>query len=483
MLTPTMLKALSSLNVGIIELDRDYRITVINEAACRLTHRLENDVIGRTCWEIWRVIDSTHVGMAIRKAMEQRTSESISSLKFKQYGKAYYCDFHCFPTDSGLMALFVDVADREVAKASRAEAEKRLALATQATTDALWEWDVPGDTIRWSPEDATFIGTDTVTERAMEFWLERMHPDDRQRTYDQLMRMINDGLNQWNLRFRMIIGHGHFALLEARGFLLRDEHGKALRAVGAVTDLTDVEAIQQRVDQLQSQLLHVSRVSAMGVMASTMGHELNQPLSAVTTYLTGVMEFLNSKSPDREHFIRQGVEQAIEAAMRAGQIISRVRAMTKHREFDTQEVEVSEAVKDAKALALLGLYPSVSDVRVEVPANVRVQADLIQLQQVLMNLIRNGLEAMQPQGGGIVTVRARTQAGAVLIEVSDEGPGIPPDMRDRLFEPFVTGKPTGLGLGLPICRTIIEAHGGRIRADTNDKGGATFCVSLPAMLE
>ncbi len=251
---------------------------------------------------------------------------------------------------------------------------------------------------------------------------------------------------------------------------------------GFVRDLTEKQETQARLHELQAEVAHMSRFTAMGEMASTLAHELNQPLTAVVTYLNGCRRLLERGAGDNA-MLQDGIERAAEQALRAGQIIRRLREFVARGETARQTENLPKLIEEAGALALIGARET--GVRVNFsfhPDCACVMADKVQVQQVLLNLIRNGMEAMERSERRDMTI-ATAPAGQELVRVSvsDTGEGIAPHIRADLFQPFVTSKPHGMGVGLSVSRTIIEAHGGRLWAEPNAGGGTLFCFTLPAM--
>jgi two-component system sensor kinase FixL len=250
---------------------------------------------------------------------------------------------------------------------------------------------------------------------------------------------------------------------------------------GFVRDLTERQDTQARLQELQAELLHISRLSALGEMASALAHELNQPLSAIANYLQGGRRLLALDPPDAA---RAGValEKAAEQALRAGEVIRRLRGFVSRGENERASESLSKLVEEASALALIGAKEH--GVRVTyrfAPSADLVVADKIQIQQVLLNLIRNALEAMLEVTQRDLTISTSAEKdGFVRVSVADTGTGLTQDVAQRLFQPFVSTKAEGMGVGLSISRTIIEAHGGRIWAETNAAGGTIFHFTLRA---
>lgn len=248
---------------------------------------------------------------------------------------------------------------------------------------------------------------------------------------------------------------------------------------GFVRDLTERQRTDARLQELQSELLHVSRLSAMGQMAATLAHELNQPLTAVANYLQAARRLMEQAAPDFVK-VKQAVGLGVEQALRAGMIIRRLRNFVARGETERRSENVSKMLEEACALALVGLKESgvKVDLRFDAP-DALVNVDKIQIQQVLVNLIRNAFEAMADQVRRELVVGSVASGDLVEVSVADSGPGIASDIGAHLFKPFVTSKPLGLGVGLSICRTIVEAHGGQLWNEPNPSGGTIFRFTLP----
>ena len=251
---------------------------------------------------------------------------------------------------------------------------------------------------------------------------------------------------------------------------------------GFIRDLTDQQMTESRLKELQSEVTHMSRFTALGEMASTLAHEINQPLTAIGNYLKGCHRMLERIEGEQIPVLRDALAKAAEQALRAGQIIQRLREFVARGESERQIESLPKLIEDASTLALIGAKEKGVSVSFRLdPRADLVLADRIQIQQVLVNLVRNAIEVLSDHAGprALEISTSLTADDMVQIEVSDTGPGLASDVAARLFQPFVTTKATGMGLGLSICRTIVEAHGGRIGVEARPGGGTIFRFTLP----
>lgn len=252
--------------------------------------------------------------------------------------------------------------------------------------------------------------------------------------------------------------------------------------VGFLRDLTERQERERRLHEVQSELLHVSRVSSLGEMASALAHELNQPLTAVTNYVRGAKRIAEGISDEREELLREALDKAGDQALRAGQVVQRLRQFMSHGETEKRVESIRRIIDEAAALALMVAKEQSVQVTYELdPAADGVLVDKIQIQQILLNLLRNAIEAMQScERRALAVSTTPTVDGMIAVTVADTGPGIAPDVMSRLFQPFVTTKVNGMGVGLSISRTIVESHGGKITCEARPNGGTVFCFTLPA---
>ncbi len=253
---------------------------------------------------------------------------------------------------------------------------------------------------------------------------------------------------------------------------------------GFVRDLTERRDQERRLQELQSELVHVSRLTAMGEMASSLAHELNQPLSAIANYVKGASTMLDAARPDPAR-LKEALAKAADQALRAGDIIKHLRQFVAKGETERTLEDPAKLMEEASALALVGARQKGYRVALRFDRNLGlVIVDKIQVQQVALNLIRNAMDSMEDSPERDLTVSLEPADGQMVkVSVIDSGPGIAAEIRDRLFQPFVSTKAQGMGVGLSICRTIIEAHRGRIWAEDNASGGAVFAFTLPLAVQ
>ena len=259
--------------------------------------------------------------------------------------------------------------------------------------------------------------------------------------------------------------------------------GDKIFFTGFIRDLTEREESAARLHEIQSELARLARLNELGEMASTLAHELNQPLSAIANYAQGCTRLLRDVDDALASKMRDALEETSRQALRAGQIIRHLREFVTRGETDKAEQDIRKLVEEAGALALVGSRERGIRSVFEFGAEARlVMADGVQIQQVLINLMRNAMEAMRESRKRELLVKTSVDVdGKVVVEVSDTGVGIPDEIAAQLFKPFMTTKPGGMGVGLSISKRIIDSHGGEISASNNTAGGSTFRFTLPAI--
>jgi two-component system sensor kinase FixL len=263
------------------------------------------------------------------------------------------------------------------------------------------------------------------------------------------------------------------------------ESGARRFFTGFIRDLTERQETEHQLKELETELARLSRLTAMGEMASTLAHEINQPLSAISNYLQGCGRLLESVDHPNVPKIRDALAETTKQTLRAGHIIRQLREFVARGETEKRPENLSKLVEEASALALVGAQEEGVKPRFRFESHTNsVLVEKVQIQQVLLNLMRNAIEAMHDSARKELLV-ATKEADDDMIEVSvaDTGPGISEEIADRLFQPFVTTKPAGMGVGLSISKRIIEAHGGKMWVEPNPGGGTVFCFTLESAAE
>jgi len=259
------------------------------------------------------------------------------------------------------------------------------------------------------------------------------------------------------------------------------ERGETRRFAGFVRDASARHAAEQSVNELRSELLHVSRLSELGEMASALAHELNQPLTAIINYLDACRRLIERADDDGREQTESLMRKASDQAHRAGRIIQQLRKFITKGETEHKLEPINPVVREAAELAMIGTRHRTVEMTFDLGESLpELMIDRVQIQQVIINLVRNGIDALAEVDQRSLTVRTADQGdGGVQIDVIDTGPGLPKTVAERLFQPFVTTKAGGIGIGLSICKTIVDAHGGSIRTSANPKGGTIFHITLP----
>jgi two-component system sensor kinase FixL len=387
-----------------------------------------------------------------------------------------------------LAAMAVEVS-RDVVRAARLardlrESQQRLELTASAAGIGLWTWD--SSTARvWATERARAImGFDPVAAISLADILRLVHPADEHELTALLHTALKRG-GQHAVQFRIVTAEGSVRWIAAQGNVELDASNKSVLVRGVVRDVTQQHNAEEEVGELRRKLAHAGRVTMLGQLASALAHELSQPLSAIQ-HNVETAQILLERAPVDMRLLRDIVEDVLRDDRRAADVVQRLRTWLKQGRINMEAVRLHELAQDVVALVRDDAMAKRVSIECAVPRTLPpVRADRVHLSQVLLNLIMNGMEAVTtnapPQRRVSIQARVCTD-GCCEVSVSDSGPGIPPDQLERIFEPFVTAKAEGMGIGLSISRSIVEAHGGRLWAE-NGPRGATFHLTVPLQTE
>jgi len=361
--------------------------------------------------------------------------------------------------------------------------EAYLAEAQKLSHTGSFGWDLPSGKIYWSQETFRIFGYEPSMESTLELVLRRTHPEDKAMVRQVIDRVTKEHKN-FDFEHRLLMPDGSVKYIRVVG---RPTSGDSagFEFVGAVTDITERKRAEEALQQAHAELVHVTRVTALGELTASIAHEINQPLTAVLNNASACLRWLAGESPDLDE-AREAVGRIIRDGNRASDVIARMRALFRKGCAVKEQLDLNEAIKETTILTQNEIRRSKVALRMEMARDLPfVMGDRVQLQQVVMNLILNGIEAMSTLEERNRELLIRTQSSAgdeVLVAVRDSGIGLDPRSTERIFDAFQTTKPGGLGMGLKISRSIVEWHGGRLWAVPNDDRGATFQFTLPKLV-
>jgi PAS domain S-box-containing protein len=396
------------------------------------------------------------------------------------------CPF--FDEDGTLTQWFgvnIDIEDRKGAQdalqasgAALQESERQLQQIVSSIPGLTWRSDAEGNITYWSQRFLDYA--DATTEQILGYgFMNYIHPDDRDRVMAVWVRLLQSGIaGESEVRIRRADGQYRWFLWRANPFF--DSAGKLTQWFGINVDIENRKRAEENLRQSQNELAHVTRMTTMGELAVSIAHEVNQPLMAVVTNAGACLRWLNGAEPDLP-MARQAVERIVRDGHRAGDIITSLRNLARKSAPRLDRLSLDQVIPVVLDLLQGELSRHGVVAKVQLGGSITILGDSIQLQQVVLNLIMNAVEAMAGEAAGprSLIVRVEKRDGDALVTVTDTGPGLGTDDPDRLFEAFVSTKAEGIGMGLSICRSIIEAHGGRIWAASNGARGGVFSFTLP----
>ena len=469
-------------NYAIYMLDTDGCVTVWNRGAERIKGWTEAEIIGRNS-SVFYTPEDLAVGRP-HKDLQQANLEGRveeDSWRVRKDGSEFLASvtITALRDDAGVLRGFGkvvrDITDQKSAEMGLARREEHLRSILATVPDAMVVMDERGVISSFSAAAERLF--DHIEADVVGLDVEVLLPGDEFRSGSvparycratEIRRSV--GLKKNGKPFPLEFAVGEASVSGDRIFTC------------FIRDLTRRQETEKHVEDLQAELVHVSRISAMGTMASTLAHEINQPLTSVANYLETVLDMLDGTEAAPMNEIQEALKLAAAQSLRAGEIIRRLRSFVETGDTGVGVESLDALVEEATSLGLLGAHEAGIEVSMTIAAGCdRVMVDRVQIQQVLVNLIRNAIQAMAASPLKRLTIAtAPDRDGWVKVTVSDTGQGLDPSIQDHLFDAFATTKEDGMGLGLSICRTIIEAHGGRIWVDSVlDKGSAFhFCVPL-----
>lgn len=476
--TATLLAAIiDSAQDSIFVKDLDGRFVLVNRAL----EQSGLNLLGRRVEDMFAPEIAEGFAAADRHVLETGTSSIVEeTVPIRGMPRTFHTIKVPWTVDGelrGLIGMSRDITRRLETETRIRRSDERYRLAAKATNDAVWDWDLITGELTWNEAIEQLAGE--LPGPYVDWWKQRIHDQDRESVVEDIHGFIDDGRDRWQCEYRFRRADGSYAQVLDRGYVIRDDEGKAIRMIGAMSDLSERLEAQQRLNELQNELIHVSRLSAMGTMASALAHEINQPLTGIANYMSGARRMLRERGAAAIPEVTAAIDEAAAASQHVGEIIRRLRRMVSRGKAQLQPVRLDGLVDDALALAIPN--EALAAVRVERDlGDLEAMADPVQIQQVFFNLFRNAVEAMEGQDERRLTVTARPRGKSAAIDVEDNGPGFASQVRDGLFTSFGSTKAGGLGVGLTICRTIIEAHGGHISVQRSNASGSVVTLELSA---
>lgn len=472
---------------AIFMLDADGKVTIWNSGAERLMGWPEEEVIGRHFSLFYpedASADGQPTGLLARAAEKGQVEEE--GWRLRRNGTEFLAAVTVTALHAedgslrGFAKVLCDVTDRKAAEDRLRARENLLSSVLSTVPDAMVVIDETGHIISFSVAAQRLFGYAEAEVIGCNVSMLMPSPD-RERHDAYIRRYLETGEKR-------IIGIGRIVFAQRKDgttFPMELSIGEAVTGsdrlfTGFIRDITERRRTEERLEALQSELIHVSRVSAMGTMASTIAHELNQPITAIANYAESVRDMLDQPSSEDLALMREALDETAKEALRAGHIVRRLRDFVARGEVEKTVESLPALINEASVLGLMAARENGVETQFDLdPYASPVFVDKVQIQQVVINLIRNACEAMADRAERRLWVSTRADhPGLVRVSIADTGPGIAPEVVDRLFTAFVSTKSDGMGLGLSICRTIVEANGGRIWAEPREGGGTVFHFTL-----
>jgi len=472
---------------AIYMLDSDGRVTLWNRGAQRLTGWSEAEAVGQ------------HIGMFYPSEVAAEGKPDADLARALCFGQVETEDWRQRKDGSRFLASIIvtalyddrqqlrgfakvvsDITQRRAAEEALRASESHLRSILLTAPDAMIVIDEAGVILSFSAAAERLFGYAQAEVVGGNISL-LMSPQEQQRHGGFISRYLQTGGKRVIGVSRQLLAQhrdGSPIPVELTVGEAQGDHGRIF--TGFMRDMTERRRAEERVAALQSELIHVSRISAMGAMASTLAHELNQPITAVVNYVEGVRSLM--QVPDAQDFpqICDALDAAARESLRAGDIVRHLRDFIARGEVDKTVEPLPDLIHESAEFGLMDAREEGIDVRFDLDAAASpVLVDRVQIQQVLINLMRNAVEAMRNCAERRLTITSRLdQPGFVRVSIADTGGGVPEEIAQQLFSAFISTKSRGMGLGLSICRTIIEANGGRISMEPGRGGGAIFHFTL-----
>ncbi len=471
--------------------DEDGIIQLINKQTEKLFGYEQEELLGEKVQKLmpqrFRTTHSNHQKNYKSNPKSRAMGEGLELLGLRKDGEEFPIEISLSPIETHedllVIAAIRDITQRQREKDILLESERSLAEAQRIAHLGSWEWDILTNKITWSDEIFRIFGlAQQHFEVTYYSFLDRIHPNDRGSVEEAVNRILADSETEYNIQHRIIRPDGTERIVQERGEVKLGEDGRPVLMIGTMHDLTEFKRIEAETLQLRDELAHLDRVGKIGAMASAIAHEINQPLAAILSNSQAALRLLNINPPDLNE-VREALTDIADADKRAGEVIRRIRAMVKKEELHREPYNINTIINEVIELVQSEVVIQNVSIRTNLEPRVPIlSGDNIQMQQVILNLIMNALEAVKNQpidARHIVIATSIEDKKSVEVRVTDSGPGVDEDNIENIFDAFYTTKTQGMGLGLSVCYSIIENHGGRLWAENCSGGGAKFSFRLP----
>jgi PAS domain S-box-containing protein len=401
---------------------------------------------------------------------------------------------HPFRDQSGTIVKWygvnTDIQDRKQAEDALRRSQTFLLEVQRVSHTGGWRYDVATDTVESSPEIQRVYDIqpgEDITKPP--FWFDRIHPDEREQVQAEFERCVREN-TEYQAGYRIVLPNGKVRYQYATGHPIVNEAGDLVAFIGASMDMTEhwratkeLERASEALHELRTTMSRAAQVATVGELAASIAHEVNQPLSGILTNASTCLRMLDAEPPNVDG-ARETARRTIRDGKRASDVITRLRVLFSKKELALELLDLTEATREVIALSVSDLQRNHIVLHTELAADLpRITGDRVQLQQVIMNLLRNATDAMtgvEDRPRQLMIRTEREDGDRVRVSVHDSGVGFDPQATGKLFDAFYTTKPDGMGIGLSVSRSIIESHHGRIWASPNDGPGATLAFSIPA---
>jgi PAS domain S-box-containing protein len=385
---------------------------------------------------------------------------------------------------SEIIATAADITDRVRSESELKRNETYLAEAQKISHTGCWARNPTTGALFWSQEEWRIFGLDPEKTRlSYEMFLQMIHPEDRASLEETSRRAVSEKIS-YDIPFRIVLPDGSIKHIHSVGKPFFEESGAVTEYIGVSMDVTERKRDEAALQLAQAELGRVARLTTIGELAASIAHEINQPLSAITTNCLAALRWLGHEVPNL-HEAKQALERTNKEAQRASDVIDRIRSLLKHGKPKYIPLEMNDAIQEVVTMTQSALAARDVSVRIDLPTGLpRALGDRVQLQQVLLNLIMNGADAMSLLASGprVLRLSSRVEScNKILVSIEDSGTGFEAGLSDRIFDPLFTTKPNGMGMGLAICKSIVEGHGGRIWALPRSPNGTVFQFTVPTL--